>query len=162
MTKTTTRQIILSILMACLLTIWPLSARAAGSGDAKTGTENLRLNNSETAVDLKMEAVETYPDHKGNYTGAYRKTIDRQDAAGSETPESFSDYLDDASITTAVKTKFLAENGLDSLDISVETTQGVVTLRGQVENQAQSALAEVLAGESGGVTGVVNDLTARQ
>lgn len=73
--------------------------------------------------------------------------------------ESVGTYIDDASITTVVKGKFLGQKGLDSLDISVETTNGVVTLTGEVENSAQIGLAEGVAKEADGVKKVVNHLT---
>ena len=73
--------------------------------------------------------------------------------------ESVGGYIDDASITTVVKGKFLGQKGLDSLDISVETTNGVVTLTGEVENAAQIGLAEGVAKEADGVKKVVNHLT---
>lgn len=68
-------------------------------------------------------------------------------------------YIDDASITTVVKGKFLGQSGLDSMDISVETVNGVVTLTGKVDNQAQIGLAEGVAKEADGVKRVVNHLT---
>lgn len=68
------------------------------------------------------------------------------------------DYLDDATVTAAVKGKFLGEKGIDSLDISVKTTEGVVTLSGKVENPAQIGLAEQAAKEVKGVRQVNNML----
>ena len=69
------------------------------------------------------------------------------------------DYTSDSAITTTIKGKFLAEKGLDSLDIKVKTTNGIVTLRGQVEKESQSALAEKIALETKGVHGVVNKIS---
>ena len=70
-------------------------------------------------------------------------------------------YVDDASITGVVKGKLLAQKGLDSLDISVETTDGVVTLSGKVDNTEQIKLAEMVAKEAEGVSAVENRLTAK-
>ena len=71
-------------------------------------------------------------------------------------------YIDDAAITTVVKSKFLGQKGLDSMDISVETVSGVVTLDGRVDNQAQVDLAERTAKEADGVRGVVNKLQIKR
>lgn len=71
-------------------------------------------------------------------------------------------YIDDAAITTVVKGKFLGQKGLDSLDISVETNRGVVTLNGHVDNTSQIGLAENVAMEADGVRSVVNKLTLKQ
>ena len=68
-------------------------------------------------------------------------------------------YVSDSAITAELKGKFLAEKGLDSLDIKVTTTRGVVTLRGQVEKAFQSRLAEKIARETSGVRGVLNKIS---
>ncbi|MDR1658954.1 MAG: BON domain-containing protein [Desulfovibrio sp.] len=68
-------------------------------------------------------------------------------------------YVSDSAITTELKAKFLAEKGLDSMDIKVATTHGIVTLRGQVIKQSQSRLAEKIAREAKGVRGVNNKIS---
>ena len=68
-------------------------------------------------------------------------------------------YMDDSAITTAVKSKFLAQKGLDSLDLKVETENGVVTLRGQVTKKSQQDLAVKIARETDGVRKVVNKIS---
>jgi len=68
-------------------------------------------------------------------------------------------YASDTAITTELKAKFLAEKGLDSMDIKVTTTKGVVTLRGQVEKARQSSLAEKIAWETKGVRDVKNKIS---
>ena len=68
-------------------------------------------------------------------------------------------YASDSAITTELKAKFLAEKGLDSLDIKVETTQGAVTLRGQVRKESQSELAEKIAWKVKGVRDVKNKIS---
>ena len=68
-------------------------------------------------------------------------------------------YMDDSAITTAIKSKFLAQKGLDSLDLKVETANGVVTLRGQVTSKAQQNMAVQIARETDGVRKVVNKIS---
>ena len=68
-------------------------------------------------------------------------------------------YVSDAAITTELKAKFLAEKGLDSMDIKVETTKGTVTLRGQVRKETQSVLAEKIAWKTNGVRDVKNKIS---
>jgi len=68
-------------------------------------------------------------------------------------------YATDSAITTELKAKFLAEKGLDSMDIKVKTTDGIVTLRGQVTKEYQAGIAERIARESKGVRGVVNKIS---
>lgn len=71
-------------------------------------------------------------------------------------------YIDDAGITAQVKGKILAQKGLDSFDISVETVKGAVTLTGEVESSAQVALAEKVARDVEGVKSVNNKLTTKK
>lgn len=65
----------------------------------------------------------------------------------------------DAAITTSIKTKYLADDTLKGLDISVDTEQGVVMLTGAVQSDAAKDLAEQIARDVDGVTSVNNQLT---
>lgn len=62
--------------------------------------------------------------------------------------------IDDAEITTKVKAAIFAEPGLKTLQISVETVKGVVTLSGSVDSQQHSDTAKALAGAVNGVSKV--------
>ena len=66
--------------------------------------------------------------------------------------------IDDAEITTRVKAAILAEPGLKSLQISVDTIKGVVTLSGSVDSQLNSDMAKALAAAVSGVVKVDNQL----
>ena len=66
--------------------------------------------------------------------------------------------MDDAAITTKVKAAIFAEAGLKSLQISVDTIQGVVTLSGSVDSRSSSDKARGLAGAVAGVRDVENHL----
>ena len=67
--------------------------------------------------------------------------------------------LDDAEVTTAVKTKLATDEGLRTLTgIHVNSSDGVVTLAGEVPSSEDSAKAERLAASVDGVTKVRNDL----
>lgn len=72
------------------------------------------------------------------------------------------EFLDDTSITTSVKTRLMAEKGLDSLDISVKTVDGVVTLTGEVNTETQVTVAGKVAGTAYGVKKVDNQLTVKK
>jgi osmotically-inducible protein OsmY len=66
--------------------------------------------------------------------------------------------LDDTTITTEVKAAFASGKGINSNDIHVSTTAGIVTLGGQVQNAGTSARVEAIARNTNGVRGVTNDL----
>jgi hyperosmotically inducible periplasmic protein len=78
-------------------------------------------------------------------------------AAGETTGE----YVDDSVLTTKVKAALLAEKNLKSLDISVESTDGVVTLSGAVTSSAQQKQAVDVAKHVKGVKDVHNSLTLK-
>jgi osmotically-inducible protein OsmY len=61
------------------------------------------------------------------------------------------DFVDDSVITTKVKSSFVADSTVSALDISVETTQGVVNLTGIVNNEQERQRAIQIAQETDGV-----------
>jgi osmotically-inducible protein OsmY len=67
-------------------------------------------------------------------------------------------YMDDAMITTKVKTAIFNEPGLDSAEINVETYQGNVQLSGFVESQNDIETAVRVARQVEGVRSVKNDM----
>ncbi len=69
--------------------------------------------------------------------------------------------IDDAEITAKVKAAIFAEPGLKTLQISVDTVNGVVTLSGSVDSQPSSDMAKSLAGAVAGVNGVENRLVLK-
>ena len=69
--------------------------------------------------------------------------------------------VDDAEITAKVKAAIFAEPGLKTLQISVNTVKGVVTLSGSVDSSPSSDRAKVLAGAVAGVKEVKNRLVIK-
>lgn len=69
--------------------------------------------------------------------------------------------IDDVEITAKVKAAILAEPGLKTLQISVDTVKGVVTLTGAVDTQSHSDKAKSLASAVSGVSGVKNQLVVK-
>jgi osmotically-inducible protein OsmY len=70
-------------------------------------------------------------------------------------------YVDDASITTAVKAKFVEDKTVDAGAIKVETLNGTVALSGFAKSNAEKAQAEFIARNTKGVREVRNNLTVR-
>ncbi|HUX91017.1 MAG TPA: BON domain-containing protein [Gallionellaceae bacterium] len=69
--------------------------------------------------------------------------------------------IDDTEITAKVKAAIFAEPGLKTLQISVDTERGVVTLSGSVDSQSNSDMAKALAGAVDGVKEVENRLVLK-
>ena len=83
-----------------------------------------------------------------------------QPTAGS-TAKSVSNYLSDSDLTAKVKSALLTEKNLHSLDISVESTAGIVTLSGAVVSTAQIDQAVDVVRHVKGVKDVHNGLTLK-
>ena len=72
--------------------------------------------------------------------------------------QAIADATADARITTAIKGRLVADSGLASLSISVNTTEGVVTLSGSASSADQISKAIALAMETDGVTKVISTM----
>ena len=70
--------------------------------------------------------------------------------------------VDDTVITTKVKSALLADSDVKGLDVVVETSKGVVSLSGAVNNQTQIDRAAKIAGDVEGVNSVLNNLTIKK
>ena len=66
--------------------------------------------------------------------------------------------VSDSWITTKVKSDLAVEKDVDATDISVHTYEGVVTLSGDVDNQAEADKAVHVARDIKGVKSVVNKM----
>lgn len=64
----------------------------------------------------------------------------------------------DSRITTSVKARLLQDKYVDGLKISVETYEGIVTLRGEVGSNLPREQAERLAAAVDGVASVRNEI----
>lgn len=78
--------------------------------------------------------------------------------ASTATSEGTGEYVDDSVITAKVKTAILAEPGLKSAEINVETFKGAVQLSGFVKQQGDINAAVVVAKNVHGVKSVKNDM----
>lgn len=74
---------------------------------------------------------------------------------------SVGEKIDDGIVTTKVKAALLAEEGVNSTDIAVETREGVVQLSGFVDDAAQIEKAGEVTRTVEGVKDVKNDLAVR-
>lgn len=70
-------------------------------------------------------------------------------------------YIDDATLTTRVKSKFAADPVVSAMTIGVETLKGTVQLSGFAKSADERATAEKLARETSGVVAVRNDIVVR-
>ena len=99
----------------------------------------------------------------GALYAADKTPVAREDHSSSmsEKAGSAREAVDDTLITTKVKTALLAEKGIDSGKISVETDQGKVMLSGDVKSPDQRQKAEGVARKVTGVKQVENKLQVK-
>jgi hyperosmotically inducible protein len=76
--------------------------------------------------------------------------------------ETAGDYVDDASITTSVKSNILQDSSLKMFQIHVETFKNQVQLSGFVDSAAEISRAGQIAKSVDGVQGVKNNLVLRK
>jgi osmotically-inducible protein OsmY len=81
--------------------------------------------------------------------------------AGSPTKDSTGQYVDDATITTKVKSALLGDGAVKSFEISVQTFKGVVQLSGFVDTEDQRAAATKDAMSVAGVQDVKDNITLK-
>ena len=70
-------------------------------------------------------------------------------------------YIDDAGITTLVKSRFVENKQVDAASIKVETLNGTVMLSGFAKNGAERNTAEAIARGVKGVVSVKNEIAVR-
>jgi osmotically-inducible protein OsmY len=75
--------------------------------------------------------------------------------------ESVGAYVDDTTITTQVKSRFIENKQVDAAAISVETMKGTVMLSGFAKNATERSTAETIARAVKGVVGVRNEIAIR-
>jgi osmotically-inducible protein OsmY len=70
-------------------------------------------------------------------------------------------YVDDASITTSVKARFVDNREVDASSIKVETLNGTVMLSGFAKSANEKMTAESIAQKVSGVKMVKNEIAIR-
>ncbi len=89
------------------------------------------------------------------------RTADKAGATVSNAADKTVVVADDAAITAKVKAAILAEPGLKSLQINVDTNSATVTLTGSVDNADLRDRAKQIASSTAGVKGVIDQLTVK-
>lgn len=88
-------------------------------------------------------------------------TPPRAGTSGGTASQPASSATTDSSISAAVRSRLSGHATLRALKIGVDTHDGIVTLRGQVNSLADKSAAQAEARAVSGVKGVNNQLTVR-
>lgn len=75
--------------------------------------------------------------------------------------ETVGNYIDDAAITSTVKTRFIESKEVDAASIKVETLKGTVMLSGFAKNATEKSQAQAIARGVSGVKSVDNAIAVR-
>lgn len=75
--------------------------------------------------------------------------------------ESVGAHIDDASITSSLKSRYVGNKDVDASSIRVETLNGTVQLSGFAKNDLEKSAAESIAWKVSGVKAVRNELAIR-
>ncbi len=70
-------------------------------------------------------------------------------------------YVDDTTITTQIKSRFVQDKQVDASSIRVETLNGTVMLSGFAKNFTEKETAESIARKVNGVKSVKNEIAVR-
>lgn len=97
----------------------------------------------------------------GNYVWMAILLVGLGGCAGTSTSDSTGEYIDDATITTKVKTALINDPNVSALHISVETFKGAVHLTGTAETRDEANKATALARKVAGVKAVNNDIVVK-
>jgi hyperosmotically inducible periplasmic protein len=97
----------------------------------------------------------------GSTAASVDRAADKVGATVSNAADKTAAVADDAAITAKVKAAILAEPGLKSLQINVDTSSATVTLTGSVDNADLRERAKQIATSTSGVKGVVDQLTVK-
>jgi len=100
--------------------------------------------------------------HPGETAGQkLDRSADKVAAATERATKETAVVVDDAAITTKVKSAIFAEPGLKTLQINVDTKGGVVTLSGTVDTPVLKERAMDIAQHADGVRSVVDNLAIK-
>ena len=138
--------------------VWYFQQQSGPAGTPETAREPV----STTAERVKSAVQRNVPDIR---TDDIKRELERGGMVVREkftkAGEVISDATADARTTAAIKGKLLKEPGLGSLSISVDTTDGLVTLSGTARSHEEVAKAVKLALETEGVRKVVSTLQVK-
>jgi len=99
-------------------------------------------------------------DRQGTGSTASQR-MDQSSSKMADATSSMTTATGDTAITAKVKAALIAEPGLKSTDINVDTKDGTVTLTGNGDNPDMRVNAKQVASSTSGVKGVIDNLNVK-
>jgi len=125
--------------------------------DFKKGVSNT-AESMHTAIDAKLDFLHLKANDIKEELAAKGKVVRRQTR---EAAEEVKDATKDAAITTKIKSKYALDKDVSALNVSVNTTDGVVTLSGTATSYDSISKAMLIAMETEGVRQVVSTIQVK-
>jgi len=125
----------------------------------------LDINNSDTLTKTEVKSEKLFYKNFSAADKNHNRTLDQQEYTDYKTQveqKNVKRITRDSLITSKVKAKLLGDEGLKSLNVSVETSHGVVLLSGFVTSAEQIRQAEEIAASTEGVRSVKNSLMLKK
>lgn len=159
----------LLVLVGCSSTMVPKSTRHADSEISSMIENSLSVNDHVNARQVEVQTregivyltgvVDTEEARREAGRVAWRtKDVDGVENYLTVGERTVGSWLDDAMISSKVKSKLIANSEILARDIDVSSSQGVVTLIGRVSSSTISSDAERIARSTKGVKDVNNEL----
>jgi hyperosmotically inducible periplasmic protein len=147
--------LVAAVIVACASTAWAQKNKSGNNAfDAMDKNRDGGLSKEEVAGD--KELAKRFARFDADKDG--RLNVDEFIKANQDNDKR---VLADSAITTKIKALLLAEKGVPSASVSVETYEGRVILSGFVENSGQVAQAGKVAAGVSGVKQVQNNLAVK-
>jgi hyperosmotically inducible protein len=129
----------------------------AASSSAGDQIENA-AKTTRDAVQEKLRVLDLRPEQVKDDLARTGRVIRRK---AREAGQAISDATADARITAAIKGKLVGNKDLSAVSISVNTTEGIVTLSGSVNSAEDISKAMLLAMDTDGVREVISTLQVK-
>jgi osmotically-inducible protein OsmY len=139
-----------------------LSLAACGDNreDASVSRSDTNTTTSSATATDRMTADASAAANRAGQTAS--DATSRAGTAAQSAGDKAANTASDAATTAKVKSRLMAEPGIDSLQIDVDTNNGRVTLSGEADTAQNKARAAELARSIEGVTGVNDRLTVKK
>lgn len=155
-------RVFLALLVGLMLgagATWFLTTGDPGESLRQTGqTLEGATQPARSAIQEQIKKLELDPDRVKEELSKSGQVVRKR---AQEAGQVIADATSDARITAAIKAKLVADTEVSALSISVNTTDGVVTLSGGVSSSAEISRAMAIAMETDGVREVISTLQIR-
>ena len=142
---------------ALLITALAASALLIVGCEQRGSSDSATSKASQSASKMADQASQTANKVADQASQTANKVADQASQATTKVAEA----ADDTTITTKVKAALLAEPGLKSLQINVDTKDATVTLTGNVATNDMRERAKQVASSVSGVKNVIDDMTVK-